>query len=100
MPEHKDNPHSHETTTPLYRSGSTKVPLTLSSLKKWVPDGTCGHELARPKRVSWLPAYGRMSATSIHVSCEGVKTHVFMDDSIGLHGGGRQHASQVSRGED
>ena len=28
--------------------------------KKWVPDGTCGHELSRPKRVSWLPAYGMM----------------------------------------
>jgi hypothetical protein len=28
--------------------------------KKWVPDGACGHELSRPKRVSWLPAYGMM----------------------------------------
>jgi hypothetical protein len=30
--------------------------------------------------VSSLPAYGMMWATSIPVSCVGVKTHVFMDD--------------------
>jgi hypothetical protein len=64
-----------------------KSPLTLSGLKKWVPDDTFGHELSRPKRVSWLPAYGMRSATSIPVSCDGVKTYVFMDDSIGLSGG-------------
>jgi hypothetical protein len=29
-----------------------KGPLTISGLKKWSPDGTCGHELSRPKRVS------------------------------------------------
>jgi hypothetical protein len=28
--------------------------------KRWVLDGTCGHELSRPKRVSWLPAYRMM----------------------------------------
>src|SRR6516165_646352 len=60
-----------------------KSPLTLSGLKKeWVPDGTSGHELSRPKRVSWLPAYGMMWATSIPVSCAGVKTHVFMNDLV------------------
>jgi hypothetical protein len=48
--------------------------------KTWVPDGAGGHELSRPKRVSWLPAYGRIWATSIPVSCVGVKTHVFMND--------------------
>src|SRR5262245_38755541 len=48
--------------------------------KTWVPAGTSGHELSRPKRVSWLPAYGMMSAMSIPVSCVGVKTHVFMND--------------------
>ena len=74
MPEHKDSPHSHETTTPLYRSGRTKVPLTLNSLKKWVPDGTCGHELSRPKHVSWLPAYGMVWATSIPVACQHTNT--------------------------
>ena len=46
------------------------------------PDDTCGHELSRPKRVSWLPAYGVMSGTSIPVSCVGVKTHVFMNDLV------------------
>jgi hypothetical protein len=51
--------------------------------RKWVPDDTFSHELSRPKRVSWLPAYGMMSATSIPVLCEGVKTPVIMDDSIG-----------------
>jgi hypothetical protein len=50
--------------------------------KKWVPDGASGHELSRPKRVSWLPAYGMMWATSIPVSCGGVKMHVFMDDLV------------------
>jgi hypothetical protein len=35
-------------------------PLTISGLKKWVPDGAFRHELSRPKRVSWLPAYGTM----------------------------------------
>ena len=50
--------------------------------KKWVPDGASGHELSRPKRVSWLQAYGRMSAMSIPVSCVGVKTHVFMNDLV------------------
>src|SRR4029450_1372757 len=50
--------------------------------KKWVPDSASGHELSRPKRVSWLPAYGMMWATSIPVSCGGVKTHVFMDDLV------------------
>src|SRR5215470_17097728 len=54
--------------------------------KTWVPAGTSGHELSRPKRVPWLPAYGTMSAMSIPVSCVGVKTHVFMDDSIGFRG--------------
>jgi hypothetical protein len=53
--------------------------------KKWVPDGASGHELLRPKRVSWLPAYGMMWATSIPVSCAGVKTHVFMDDLVVEH---------------
>jgi hypothetical protein len=62
-----------------------KNPWTLSGLKKkWVPDGASGHELSRPKRVSWLPAYGMMWATSILVSCAGVKTHVFMHDSLNL----------------
>jgi hypothetical protein len=42
-----------------------------------------GHELSRPKRVSWLPASGRMWATSIPVSCGGVETHVFMNDFSG-----------------
>jgi hypothetical protein len=30
--------------------------LTLSGLKKDGSCGTCGHELSRPKRVSWLLA--------------------------------------------
>src|ERR687886_952632 len=50
--------------------------------KTWVPAGASDHELSRPKRVSWLPAYGMMSAMSIPVSCVGVKTHVFMDDLV------------------
>ena len=50
--------------------------------KTWVPAGASGHELSRPKRVSWLPAYGRLWATSIPVSCAGVKTHVFMNDLV------------------
>jgi hypothetical protein len=50
--------------------------------KTWAPAGASGHELSRPKRVSWLPAYGMMSAMSIPVSCVGVKTHVFMDDLV------------------
>ena len=58
--------------------------MTLSGQKQWIPEGTCGHELSRPKRVSWLPVYGMLSATSIPVACGGVKTHVFMDDEVGL----------------
>ena len=51
-----------------------KSPLTLSGLKKiWVPDGASGHELSRPKRVSWLPAYGKRTAMSIPVSWVGVQ---------------------------
>src|SRR5215471_13209657 len=50
--------------------------------KRWVPAGASGHELSRPKRVSWLPAYGMMAAMSIPVSCVGVKTHVFMNDLV------------------
>ena len=50
--------------------------------KTWAPSGASGHELSRPKRVSWLPAYGMMSAMSIPVSCVGVKTHVFMNDLV------------------
>src|SRR5215813_13449653 len=50
--------------------------------KTWVPAGASGHELSRPKRVSWLLAYGTMSAMSIPVSCVGVKTHVFMNDLV------------------
>ena len=50
--------------------------------KKWVPDGAGGHELSRPKRVSWLPASGRLWATSIPVSSVGVKTHVCMNDLV------------------
>src|SRR5262245_35506086 len=61
----------------------TKKPLDPQRTKKtWVPAGASGHELSRPKRVSWLPAYGRMSAMSIPVSCVGVKTHVFMNDLV------------------
>ena len=49
-----------------------KKPLDLQRPeKKWVPDGASGHELSRPKRVSWLPASGMMSAMSIPVSCGG-----------------------------
>ena len=59
-----------------------KTPWTISGLQKWIPDGTYGHELSRPKRVSWLPASRMMSAMSIPVSCDGVKTYVIMDDSI------------------
>ena len=52
-------------------------------LQSWEdPDDAFGHELSRPKRVSWLPAYGMMWATSIPVSYGGVKTHVFMDDLV------------------
>jgi hypothetical protein len=51
--------------------------------KTWVPAGASGHELSRPKRASWLPASGMLWATSIPVSCGGVKTHVFMDDFSG-----------------
>src|SRR5215813_15240334 len=74
-----------------------KSPLTLSGLKKeWVPDGASGHELSRPKRVSWLPAYGMVWATSIPVSCVGVKTHDFMNDSYAtktpLYRSGRKKA--------
>src|SRR6516165_8646175 len=50
--------------------------------KIWGPAGASGHELSRPKRVSWLPAYGMMVAMSIPVSCVGVKTHVFMNDLV------------------
>src|SRR5215471_17887270 len=50
--------------------------------KIWVPAGASDHELSRPKRVSWLPAYGMMAAMSIPVSCVGVKTHVFMNDLV------------------
>src|SRR5262245_17725070 len=39
------------------------------SEKTWVPAGTSGHELSRPKRVPWLPAYGTMSAMSIKAIC-------------------------------
>src|SRR5215831_19350954 len=53
--------------------------------KIWVPAGASGHELSRPKRVSWLPAYGMMAAMSIPVSCVGVKTHVFMNDLVVTH---------------
>ena len=56
--------------------------MTLSGQKPWIPEGTCGHELSRSKRVSGLPVYGMLSATSIPVACGGVKTHVFMDDFI------------------
>jgi hypothetical protein len=60
-----------------------KKPLDPQRPKKtWVPAGASGHELSRPKRVSWLPAYGMMSAMSIPVSCVGVKTHVFMNDLV------------------
>jgi hypothetical protein len=45
-------------------------------------DGPYGHELSRPKRVSWLPAYGMVEDTSIPVSCGGVKMHVFMDEEV------------------
>ena len=46
-------PHSHETKTPLSRSGRQKPPWTISSLKKdGILNGTFGHELSRPKRVS------------------------------------------------
>jgi hypothetical protein len=50
--------------------------------KTRVPAGASGHELSRPKRVPWRPAYGMMSAMSIPVSCVGVKTHVFMNDLV------------------
>ncbi len=65
--------------------------------KKWVPDGAGGHELSRPKRVSWLPAYGMLWATSIPVSSVGVKTHVCMNDLVV---GSITRSSKASRGED
>src|SRR5262249_20262760 len=39
-------------------------------------------------------------ATSIPVSCDGVKTHVFMDDSIEFSGGVGHCSSKASRRED
>src|SRR5215831_14780114 len=60
-----------------------KRPLDLQRPEKtWVPAGASSHKLSRPKRVSWLPVYGMMSAMSIPVSCVGVKTHVFMNDLV------------------
>src|SRR5262245_3657087 len=61
-------------------------PLDHQRPEKWVPENTGGHEHSRPQQVPWLPAYGVMSATSIPVSCDGVKTHVFMDNSTALRG--------------
>ena len=65
--------------------GATKPLDPQRPEKTWVPAGASGHELLRPKRVSWRPAYGMMSAMSIPVSCVGVKTHVFMDDLVVAH---------------
>ena len=77
---------SYETKTPLSRPGRQKAPGPSQRPEKtWVPAGASGHELSRPKRVSWLPAYGMMSAMSIPVSCVGVKTHVFMNDLVAAH---------------
>jgi len=53
----------------------------MSGLKTMGPGEHLRHEFSHPKRVSWLPAYGGMLATSLPVACAGVKTHVFMDDS-------------------
>ena len=53
-------PHSHETKTPLSRSGRKKTPLTFSGLKKMDPESAFGHALSHPKRVARLPAYGRI----------------------------------------
>src|SRR5262249_43408954 len=66
-----------------YTGQGAKNPLDPQRPEKtWVPAGASGHELSRPKRVSWLPAYGMMAAMSIPVSCVGVKTHVFMKDLV------------------
>src|SRR4029453_17255778 len=81
-----ENPRFHQIPTKQKRRSTgqgAKKPLDPQRPEKtWVPDGASGHELSRPKRVSSLPAYGMMWATSIPVSCVGVKTHVFMDDLV------------------
>jgi hypothetical protein len=46
-----------------------------------LPADAFGHELSRPKRISWRPVYRTMCATIILVSCGGVKTNVFIDVS-------------------
>ena len=48
-----------------------KTPLPLSGLKTTGPGVHLRSRAFCPKRVSWLPAYGRMSATSLPVSCSG-----------------------------
>jgi hypothetical protein len=50
-------PRNKKAAPPVRRK---KLTLTINGLKKWVPDGTFSHELSRPKRVLWLPAYGTM----------------------------------------
>jgi hypothetical protein len=50
-------PRNKKAAPPVRRK---KLTLTINGLKKWVPDDTFSHELSRPKRVLWLPAYGTM----------------------------------------
>src|SRR5262245_26527733 len=78
--------HSHETKRRSTGHGAKKPFDPQRPERKRVPDDTFSHELSHPKRVPWLPAYGMMSATSIPVSCDGVKTHICMDDSIAFSG--------------
>ena len=54
-------------------------PLTpKAACKEIVSEGAFRRELSRPKRVSWLPAFGMTDVTILPVSSGGVKTNVFI----------------------
>jgi hypothetical protein len=78
--------HSHETKTPLYRSGRQKTPLTISGLKKVGPGWHLRPRAFAPQASVITSSVQDDVPMSIPVSCDGVKMHVFMDDSIGFSG--------------
>ena len=63
-----------------------KDPLTISGLKKMGPGWHLRPRAFAPQASVMASGVQDDVATSIPVSCDGVKTHVFMDDSIEFSG--------------
>src|SRR5215467_4106247 len=74
----------------LFRSRRHKPTSRSPACKKWVPEWPLRPRACAPKARVMATGVRDEVATSIPVSCDGVKMHVFMDDSTACRGQARR----------